>query len=329
MNQSERVLVTGGAGFIGSHLCQRLLARGSAVCCLDNFDPAYDPAIKERNLAAIAQKPSFLLVRGDILDPGALDEAFAFQPDTVIHLAALAGVRDSIAQPARTMLVNVVGTTNLLEACCRHGVRRFLFGSSSSVYGDRKQVPFSEEDRVDDPQSPYAASKKAGELACYSYHALYAMDITCLRFFTVYGPRQRPEMAIHRFVRAILAGQPVTLYGDGSSSRDYTYIDDCLDGITAALDRLEGYRLYNLGESVSIRLDRLVATIEAVTGKEAIRIYLPNQAGDVTTTFANIDRARRDLGYQPAVGIEQGIRSFVQWFQEQTGLTGQPPLSKE
>jgi UDP-glucuronate 4-epimerase len=313
-----RVLVTGAAGFIGSHLSERLVLRGDEVVGLDNFDPFYDPATKERNLAALRETPRFRLVRGDIRDRPLLDTLVP-GVDAVVHLAARAGVRPSIRDPALYQSVNLEGTVALLEACRSHGVRRFLFGSSSSVYGANPKVPFHEDDRVDFPVSPYAATKKAGELLCYTYHHLFGMDIACLRFFTVYGPRQRPEMAIHLFTRALFAGQPITVYGDGASARDYTYIDDILQGVLAALDRVRGYRIYNLGESKRVRLLELVALLEKHVGKKAILRREPDQPGDVPVTYADIARAREELGYAPQVDIDEGLRRFVAWFRSQDG----------
>ena len=311
------ILVTGGAGFIGSHLVERLTARGDTVVALDNFDPYYDAAVKRRNLRAATraqQSRRFTLVEGDIRDAGGLDVLFAAHRfDAVVHLAARAGVRPSIADPLLYADVNVTGTTRLLETCRRHGVGRFLFGSSSSVYGDSTAVPFSEAARVDRPVSPYAATKVAGELLAFSYHHLFGMDISCLRFFTVYGPRQRPEMAIHKFARLIMEGRPLERFGDGATERDYTYIDDIMDGVLKALDRVKGYAIYNLGESRRVSLAHLIELLEMEIGKRAVVQALPEQPGDVKMTCADISRARADLGYDPRVAIEEGIRRFVAW----------------
>jgi UDP-glucuronate 4-epimerase len=309
-----RVLVTGGAGFIGSHLCDRLLSEGHAAHCLDNFNDFYDPAIKRANVAELMEHTAFEVTQADVRDRDALARVFAWGPDTVIHIAALAGVRPSILQPDVYMDVNVVGTARLLAQCVTSGVKRVLFASSSSVYGNRTSVPFRETDPVDDPVSPYAASKRAGELLCHAFHHLHDMDIWCLRFFTVYGPRQRPEMAIHKFVRTILAGGEVTVFGDGSSSRDYTFVDDIVDGLMAALERLEGYRILNLGNSDTIRLDALITVIEEAVGKSARRTLLPDQPGDVESTCASLDLAREVLGYAPKVSIHDGIQRFVEWY---------------
>ena len=314
------ILVTGGAGFIGSHLVERLAARGDAVVVLDSFDTYYDPAIKRRNLrAALEGTPgphggSVTLVEGDIRDTAALDRLFGQRPiDAVVHLAARAGVRPSIEAPLLYEDVNVKGTVNLLDACRRHRTHRFVFGSSSSVYGDSTRVPFSEDAPVERPVSPYAATKVAGELLCHTYHHLFGMDITCLRFFTVYGPRQRPEMAIHKFARLILQGQPLPRFGDGRTERDYTYIDDILDGVVKALDRASGYEVFNLGESRRVSLSFLIGLLEKEIGLPARVETLPDQPGDVKITCADITRARQRLGYDPRVPIEEGIRRFVSW----------------
>ena len=313
-------LVTGGAGFIGSHLVGRLLARGDSVVVLDNFDTFYDPAIKRRNIARVmaAAGGRCALVEGDLRDEAALDAIFrAHQIDQVVHLAARAGVRPSIEQPELYLDVNVRGTSNVLEACRRHGVNRVVFGSSSSVYGNTKEVPFREDARVDRPVSPYAATKAASELTCHSYHHIYGMEIVCLRFFTVYGPRQRPEMAIHKFGRLIMQGSPIQRFGDGGTERDYTYVDDILDGIVKAMDKARGFGIYNLGESRSIPLSRLIELLETEIGKKARIEGLPEQPGDVMMTCADISRARADLGYDPQVPIEEGIRRFVAWLREE------------
>jgi len=310
-----RILVTGAAGFIGSNVTDRLLDRGHQVLGLDNFNDFYDPALKTRNLKSASLRANFELVRGDILDAPLLETLFArFRPERVVHLAAWAGVRPSIARPALYQKVNVEGTTNLLERCRLDGVRHFVFSSSSSVYGDREQVPFRETDEVDHPISPYAATKKAGELLCYTWHHLFGLNAACLRFFTVYGPRQRPEMAIHQFIRRIEAGEPVPMFGDGSTSRDYTFVDDIVDGIEAALFKSEGYRIFNLGESKTITLRDLIALIGRHVGREPLIEHRPLQPGDVTRTFADVTRARAELGYDPKVNIDAGIRRMVEWF---------------
>jgi UDP-glucuronate 4-epimerase len=315
-----RVLLTGAAGFIGSHLATQLLGRGHEIVALDNFDPFYDSAIKERNVAALAGHARFTLVRGDICDEtlvsGLLGRAPGF--DTVVHLAALAGVRPSIAQPLRYASVNVTGTLTLLQACRAAGLRRFVFASSSSVYGAHSPVPFRESDPAVRPASPYAATKRAGELLCSNYTDLFGMDTCALRFFTVYGPRQRPEMAIHKFARLIAAGRPVPFFGDGQSARDYTFIDDIIDGVVAAVERQpKGHTVYNLGGSRTTTLARLVELIAAALGREAILDRQPDQPGDVPITCADVTQAGRDLGYSPKMPIEDGIAKFAEWFRAQ------------
>jgi UDP-glucuronate 4-epimerase len=316
----KRVLVTGGAGFIGSHLCQRLLQEDNEVVCLDNFDAYYDPAIKRRNLEEIrASKGAkgFKLVEGDIRDKGLVDDLFRRSSfGLIIHLAAKAGVRPSIQQPLLYNEVNVTGTLNLLEACREFGVTDLIFGSSSSVYGKNRKVPFAEEDRLEAMISPYAVTKRIDELFCYTYHHLYGLNISCLRFFTVYGPRQRPEMAIHKFARLIHEGKKIPLFGDGTSRRDYTYIDDIIEGIMGAVQNLKGYDLFNLGESQTTPLRELISLIEQALGKKADVEELPDQPGDVPITYADITKARHLLGYDPRVGIEEGVGRFVQWFRD-------------
>ncbi len=308
-------LVTGGAGFIGSHLCEALLGRGDGVVVLENFDPFYPRAVKEENLAAARAREGFRLVEGDIRDPDALDTAFAAIPvDTVVHLAALAGVRPSLRDPARYMDVNVNGTVQVLEAMRRHDCRRLVLASSSSVYGNNEKAPFAEDDQVDFPISPYAASKKACELIAHTYHHLYGMDIFALRFFTVYGPRQRPDLAIHKFARLMARGEAIPMYGDGTTRRDYTYIDDILQGMLAAIDRVEGYRVYNLGESQTVKLQELIDLL-ADGMRLAPRIdRQPRQPGDVEQTYADISRARAELDYAPRTKIAAGLERFLAWF---------------
>jgi UDP-glucuronate 4-epimerase len=316
----KRVLVTGGAGFIGSHLCQRLLREGAEVVCLDNLDPFYDPVIKRSNLEEIQENAGdgvFRLVEGDIRDKGLVDDLFRRSSfDLVIHLAARAGVRPSIQQPLLYNEVNVTGTLNLLEACREIGVKDLIFGSSSSVYGKNSKIPFAEGDRLESMISPYAVTKGVGEFFCYTFHHLYGLNISCLRFFTVYGPRQRPEMAIHKFTSLIHQGERIPLYGDGTSQRDYTYIDDIIEGIMGAMRNLRGYEIFNLGESKTVPLRELISLIEKALGKKAAIEELPDQPGDVPITYADISKARRLLGYDPKVGIEEGVKRFVQWFRD-------------
>jgi len=311
------ILVTGAAGFIGSHLCERILGQGRQVVGLDNFDDFYPPAVKEDNIRGIAASPGFKLVRGDIRDKNLIEQILKQTPvDTIVHLAAKAGVRPSILDPLGYADVNINGTVVLLETARTMGVEKFIFASSSSVYGDNPKVPFSESDNVDFPISPYAATKKAGELLCHTYHHLYKMNITCLRFFTVYGPRQRPDLAIHKFARLIEQGKPIPVFGDGSMERDFTYIDDIIDGVAAAMDRCGGCNLYNLGESRPVRLDALIAELENALGKKAVIERLPVQPGDVRRTYADVSRAMRDLGYRPKTVLAEGLKRFVQWLRE-------------
>jgi len=311
-----KVFVTGAAGFIGSHLCERLLSQGCLVIGVDNFDDFYDPQIKRRNIQNCTKNDNFQLIRADIRDKAAMDTAIGSGVDIIIHLAAKAGVRPSIAQPLLYADVNVNGTTVLLEAARKHKVSKFIFGSSSSVYGNNKKVPFSEDDNVDFPISPYAATKKAGELICHTYHHLYSMDITCLRLFTVYGPRQRPDLAIHKFATLIEDDKPIAIYGDGNMMRDFTYIDDVIDGIVAAIKQLitgHGFSIYNIGCSHPITVNDLVTEIEKALGKTAKREYVPAQPGDVQRTYADIAKAGRELGYNPATTIETGLAKFIAW----------------
>ena len=314
------ILVTGAAGFIGSHLCEALLERGDRVVGLDNFNDFYDPAIKRANLAGPLARPGFALVEGDIRDAAAVARVFReHAPTSVVHLAAMAGVRPSLQDPALYHDVNCTGTAVVLQAARAAGVGRFVFGSSSSVYGGNPKVPFHEDDDVSRPVSPYAATKRANELTCHTFHHLYGMDVACLRFFTVYGPRQRPEMAIHKFVRLTEAGQPLPLFGDGRSERDYTYVDDILDGVLKAHDRSRGFRIYNLGESRTISLRDLVAAIGRATGREPRVDWQPPQPGDVPRTYADVERAKAELGYAPKVDLDEGLRRFVAWYRAGPG----------
>jgi UDP-glucuronate 4-epimerase len=311
------VVVTGGAGFIGSHLCEALLRRGDRVVAIDNLNDFYDPAIKRRSLAALAKQPGFRFVEKDIRDRGAMaSEIAGAKPDAIVHLAAMAGVRPSIENPALYADVNVMGTVHLLDAAVAARVGRFIFASSSSVYGNNEKVPFSEDDRVDEPISPYAATKKAGELIAHTYAHLHGMAVSCLRFFTVYGPRQRPEMAIHKFARLILEGKPVPMFGDGSMRRDFTYIDDIVDGVVRSLDRAKGYRIYNLGESRTVSLREMIAALENALGKKAAIQRLPEVPGDVRITYADVSRAKSELGYAPSFPLEEGLGRFAAWLRD-------------
>ncbi len=309
------ILVTGGAGFIGSHLVEALLSQGREVVVLDNFDDFYLPEVKRNNIEAVSQRPGFTLVEGDIRDDQAVERVFAGHAiGVVVHLAARAGVRPSIQQPLLYSDVNVTGTAMLLEACRRHGIGKFIFGSSSSVYGNNSKVPFSEKDDVDMPISPYAATKRAGELLCATYHALYQLNVYCLRFFTVYGPRQRPEMAIHKFTRLIDRGLPVPRFGDGTSRRDYTYITDIVAGVLRAIERVQGYEILNLGGSRTIPLADLIALLEKNLNKKALIEADEDQPGDVRATWADVSKAQRLLGYDPKVTVEDGVARFVEWY---------------
>lgn len=311
-----KAVITGAAGFIGSHLTERLLNDGWTVTGVDSFDTFYDPTVKRHNVAASLENPRFRLVEADIRDRDAMEEAIEPDVDVIVHLAARAGVRPSIAEPVLYMDVNINGTVVLLEIARQRGIGRFIFASSSSVYGNNRKVPFSEDDNVDFPISPYAASKKAGELICHTYHDLYGLAITCLRFFTVYGPRQRPDLAIHKFARLIEDGKPIPVYGDGTMMRDFTYIEDILDGVVAAIDRCNAYAIYNLGESEPISVSDLIAELETALGKQAIREYQPKQPGDVERTFADVTRARTELGYSPSTSIPTGLAHFVEWLRK-------------
>lgn len=312
----KTVLVTGAAGFIGSHLVERLLTQGYRVVGLDNFDDFYSPAIKCNNIRTLAQKDGFQLVEGDIRDAPFLDRVFSENDIGVVaHLAARAGVRPSLEAPLLYQDVNIRGTINLLEASRTFGVERFVFASSSSVYGLGAEAPFSESGSLGYPISPYAASKAAGELFCRTYSHLYRLPVVVLRLFTVYGPRQRPEMAIHRFVRMVDEGQEVSLFGDGGAERDYTYIDDIVAGFEAALDRREGtFDIFNLGGGKAVDLNYLLSLIEGALGKKARIRKLSPQPGDVPLTLADIRRAQAALGYRPRVRIEEGIGLFVRWY---------------
>jgi UDP-glucuronate 4-epimerase len=321
-----KAIVTGGAGFIGSHLCRRLLDRGDEVVAVDSFDTFYDPAVKRRNVQAFADSPRFTLVEGDVRDPAAL--ASAGRADVIVHLAARAGVRPSIEQPLLYAQVNVEGTAAVLEHARTAGIPRFVFGSSSSVYGNAERVPFRESDPVDHPISPYAATKRAGELLCHTYHHLFGLSVVCLRFFTVYGPRQRPDLAIHKFARLMLEGRPVPVFGDGSTERDYTYVDDIVQGVEGAIAftgrGAPAFEIVNLGESRTTSLSRLVALLGEALGVDPVTERHPPQPGDVARTFADVSRARELLGYRPETPVEQGIPRFVQWLRSEPARTPHP-----
>jgi UDP-glucuronate 4-epimerase len=309
-----KILITGVAGFIGSSLAERLIS-GNEIYGIDNFDPFYPPDIKKSNISGLIGNRDFKLFESDIRSSHQLSEIFLENNfDLVIHLAAKAGVRPSIQDPVGYYETNVRGTMNILEAMRESNVKKMIFASSSSVYGNNSKVPFSELDTVDFPISPYAASKKAGELLCHTYHHLYGFDITCLRFFTVFGPRQRPDLAIHKFTNAIYNKEEFHLFGDGSTSRDYTYIDDIIDGISLSMSSIGGFKIYNLGESKTITLREMVDALVKVTGIEAKLQYLPMQPGDVVRTFADITLAKKELGYNPRWNFIDGLIEFINWF---------------
>ncbi len=311
------ILITGGAGFIGSHLSEKIIGLGHKVICVDNFNDYYDPAIKENNISGIIDNDNYRLYRADILDKEAIGEIFSISRiDLVIHLAARAGVRPSLSNAVLYEKVNIEGTINLLENCREHDIDKFIFASSSSVYGGNKKIPFSETDRVDSPVSPYAATKKSGELICYTYHHLYNIAVFAFRFFTVYGPRQRPEMAIHKFSRKILEGKPIKVYGDGTSSRDYTYIDDIINGIINSLEIINGYEVINLGNSKPVGLLKLIGLIEETIGEKALIKFGEPQPGDVFTTYADIRKAGELIGYSPGTPIDEGVRHFIEWYKK-------------
>jgi UDP-glucuronate 4-epimerase len=317
----NNILITGGAGFIGSHLVDRLIAdEGARITVIDNFNDFYDPAIKRANIAPHLRRGNFELVEADIADARAMNDLFARSGfECVVHLAARAGVRPSLDNPLAYEETNVGGTFTLLEAARRADVPKFIFGSSSSVYGLNSKVPFSEDDPIANPISPYAATKIAGEAACHVYSHLYDLQVVCLRFFTVYGARQRPDLAIHKFARLISKGEPIPVFGDGTTRRDYTYIDEIIAGIVAAMSYDQSpFEVFNLGESQTVELRRLVELLERVLGKRAIIDHRPPQPGDVPITFADVSKARRLLGYDPRTSIETGIDRFVDWFKKQS-----------
>jgi UDP-glucuronate 4-epimerase len=315
----QSFLITGGAGFIGSHLVDHLLKTGvSHITVVDDFNNFYSPEIKRANIRHHLADPHYRLVEADIRDRKALEGAFADkQFDCIVHLAARAGVRPSLDEPQLYNETNITGTLNLLELARANNIKQFVFGSSSSVYGINAKVPFSEEDQIRQPISPYAATKGAGELLCHTYAHLYGIRCVCLRFFTVYGPRQRPDLAIHKFAKLISSGKPIPVFGDGTTRRDYTYVDDIIAGVTAAIfyDK-SNYEVINLGESRTIELRELISLLEKELDTHAIIDRQPTQPGDVPQTFADIGKARRLLGYSPQTQIEDGIHKFIEWFRE-------------
>lgn len=310
------ILITGAAGFIGSHISEYFIEKGNRVIGIDNYDDFYPAHFKDSNISGLIKSPEFQFYKSDLRDEKTIDSIFAKENiGLVIHLAAKAGVRPSIENITEYYDVNVNGSISLLETMRKYSVKKMLFASSSSVYGNNPKVPFSESDRVDDPISPYASTKKSGELLCHVYTHLYGFDITCLRFFTVFGPRQRPDLAIHKFTRLIDLGKPIPFFGDGNTARDYTYIDDIVNGISCAANHMSGYKIYNLGESRTITLKQLVESIEKAVGKPAILNKLPLQQGDVKITYADISKAKSEIGYQPKFDLETGINNFVKWYQ--------------
>ncbi|WP_334103100.1 NAD-dependent epimerase/dehydratase family protein [Mesotoga prima] len=319
----KKVLVTGGAGFIGSHLCERLLKEEYFVINLDNFNNYYDPKIKWRNIQEALKSQNYALYAGDIRDNKILDQINEEQGkiDIVCHLAAMAGVRNSLKDPVEYVSVDIGGTVNMLEFARRNGVEKFVFASSSSVYGKNSKVPFSEDDPLEGQVSPYATAKRAGELYCQTYSEIYNIPIVALRFFTVYGPRQRPEMAIHLFTRLVMEGKPIPVFGDGSTARDYTYIDDIIEGVyRATLYDKTRFEIFNLGNSKTVKLSEMIAIIEQVTGKKAIIDRKPMQLGDVEITYANIAKGNSLLSYRPGSGIHQGVSEFFEWFEKNLGM---------
>ncbi|MBU3159951.1 GDP-mannose 4,6-dehydratase [Clostridium frigoris] len=325
MNNS--ILVTGGAGFIGSTLCDYLLRKSNKIIIIDNFNDFYNPQAKINNITNMKNlmkinyisDDNLIIEEGDIRDTIFLTKVFnLYKIDIVIHLAAMAGVRPSIIDPLLYNEVNVCGTLNLLDLCNKYSINKFIFASSSSVYGNNKKIPFAESDSVDSPISPYAATKKSGELICHVYNHLYGFNIACLRFFTVYGPRQRPDLAIYKFTSSMLNGKEISIFGDGTTQRDYTYIDDIVQGINNVITwtnrNNNKYEIFNLGGSSTITLKYMIERLELEIGVKAIIKYLPMQAGDVNVTYANISKSKEILGYNPTTNFENGIHKFVKWF---------------
>ncbi len=320
MNKPKNILVTGGAGFIGSHLVNRLIEEGDwQITVVDNFNDFYSPESKRANVAAFLSNPQFALHEIDICDAEKLREVFAADEfDVIVHLAARAGVRPSLSEPKLYAETNINGTLNLLELAREFAVEQFVFGSSSSVYGINSKVPFAEEDKISQPISPYAATKAAGEFLCHTYSHLYPIRTVCLRFFTVYGARQRPDLAIHKFARLISDDKPIEMFGDGTTRRDYTFVDDIIQGVRAAIDYRETpHEIFNLGESDTVELRELITLLEENLGNKAVIERKPMQPGDVPQTFADITKAREMLNYNPTTKIDEGIKKFVEWFQSQ------------
>ena len=316
------LLLTGCAGFIGSHTTKALLKKGYNVVGVDNLNDYYNPSWKQQNLNQFKDENNFTFNRLDITNQEGLEQVFIQQKEInqpikkIVHLAARAGVRPSIVQPVLYQQVNTLGTLNLLELARQHQIKQFVFASTSAIYGKQEKIPFSEDDPVNQPISPYAATKKAAELLCYTYSHLHQLNITCLRFFTVYGPAGRPDMAPYLFTEAMLNQQPINKFGDGTSERDYTYIDDIVDGVVAAVDTPFKFEIINLGNNQPVSLNEFISTLEQITGKKAIINQLPMQEGDVPRTYADIRKAQQLLGYQPKIKIEEGLNKFVEWYRE-------------
>ena len=316
---TKSILITGGAGFIGSHLVDCLLSEGGwQITVVDDFNDFYSPEVKRANIAEHLEHPLFALIEGDIRDAAGMAAIFAETKfDCIVHLAARAGVRPSLSEPKLYAETNINGTLNLLELAREHGIKQFVFGSSSSVYGINAKVPFAEDDRIHQPISPYAATKAAGELLCHTYSHLYDIRCICLRFFTVYGARQRPDLAIHKFSRLITEGKPIQVFGDGTTRRDYTYIDDIIHGVRAAIDYDRSiFEIFNLGESQTVTLAELISLIERSLDTQAFIDRQPMQPGDVPVTFADITKSRVLLGYNPTTKVQDGIPKFVKWFRK-------------
>lgn len=318
-----KILITGCAGFIGSHLTEKLINKGHQIIGIDNFDPFYNKVIKQKNMKAFKNDPSFSFFELDLANKKELhDKLQDIDIDTIVHLAGKAGVRPSIEDPRGYIHANIVATQNILDLMKEHDIKKLAFASSSSVYGNTKETPFHEKQDVSNPISPYAFTKKACELINYTYHSLYNMDIVNMRFFTVFGPRQRPDLAIHKFTRLILNNDKIPMFGDGSTSRDYTYVADTVDGICRIIDYLfqhdHVYEIVNLGNNHPIKLRDMIASIEEATGKKACIEQLPMQVGDVDITYANIDKAKQLFGYQPQYSFKKGIKNFVDWYKQKS-----------
>jgi len=313
--KKQNILVTGGAGFIGSNLVDRLLDMGHSVSVVDSFSPFYDISIKRKNLEYAQNFDNFSLYEIDVRDSELISEVFVLNHfDVVVHLASKAGVRPSIRLPRAYFDVNVNGTINILEECRQHNIKKVIYASSSSVYGNSRQVPFKETDNVDFPISPYAASKKTGELICHNYHHLYGINIFALRFFTVYGERNRPDMGMYKFLHAINEGRTIQLYGNGEPLRDYTYVKDIVDGVIKSIERVDGFEIFNLGESQTISVNGLIKVFEGKLGKKAITEMLEMQPGDMMETYADISKAKELLDYNPYTTVEEGVEKLIEWF---------------